>query len=219
MIRKNNSVKFHVALLLWSATLFFGCAESGVSATFTDGGKSADMVVDSLRMRYSENGALSYHFTAGRMERYQTKDSTYMIFKKDVFIETYNDSTRKVVSTLQAHSALRNETLATWRVEGNVIGKNLEDGKTLYTEKLLWNEKSKKISSDVKSTIVDGDEKMTGMNGFEAEQDLSNVVFKGAIGTIILDTVSNSTSSDTLSARKLSPSSALPKSHIPIAAQ
>ena len=202
MICKNKSIISHIAFLLWSAMLFSGCKGSAVSETFTDGATAAEMTVDSLRMRYSENGALSYYFTASRMERYTTEDSTYMLFKNGVFIETFNDSTLAVVSTLSAESALRNETLGTWRVEGNVIGKNVEDGKTLFTEKLLWNDKTEKISSDVRSTIVDGSEKMTGLNGFDADQDLSNIVFKGVIGTIVLDSLSKSPSQDSLSQNK-----------------
>ncbi len=149
--------------------------------------------VDSLTLKYSEDGDLSYRFTTQKMERFDHKDSVFMVFPEGVFVETFNDSTMLVESFLEADYGYFNETDELWEIKGNVVAQS-KDGKKLYTEHLYWNQSKKKIYSFVESIIVDGEERMVGQNGFDADEDMNNVIFKNSIGRILIDTTKNTSS-------------------------
>lgn len=182
--------KLGVALLfLGSAMFIFSCGDKVPNINLEEA--TPTIVMDSVTMKYSTNGELSYRFTTFRLERYETPDSSYMRFNNDVFIETFDDSTKVVTSTLNADKAYYNVNKKLWIVSGNVVGVNKKEDKILYTEELYWDESSKKIYSFVRSKIVDGDQVMIGSDGFDANEDLSYVVFKKSVGRMFLDTTSN----------------------------
>ena len=60
-------------------------------------------------------------------------------------------------------------------------------GKTLYTEHIFWDEKRRKIYSNVETKVVNGDEITVG-TGFESDDEMKNIQFKKTKGRIMIDT-------------------------------
>lgn len=201
MCNKITNTIFVALLFSWSATFLFSC-DGAISETNIDASAIPVLQIDSAVLTHSENGDLSYIFSTARMYQYETKDSIYMTFSGGVNVKTFSDSTKQVVSTVDGRNAIYNDTKKTWVITGNVIGVNLEENITLYTEVLHWDQSSKTIYSNVESKVVDGEEAMIGLNGFTAKDDLSDIVFKKAIGRFYVDstaTVKDSVAiSDTL---------------------
>lgn len=191
MIQK-RTYNVNVALLfIWGAMFLYGCSDSVPKIIF-DRESSPVMVVDSLRLKYSENGLLSYVFETPRMERYEKEDSVYMVFNNGVKIITYSlaDSVLTVESTLTAKYAFYDENLQKWEARGNVESLT-KDGKQLFTEQLFWDQQKKLIHSFVKTVIIDGTEKIIGLDGFTSNEDMTDIQFRNSQGRFLIDTVSS----------------------------
>mgnify|MGYP002275353359 CR=1 FL=1 len=101
---------------------------------------------EDLTVILSRNGNLTYRFTTPLLERYEYALEPYTEFRKGIHIETYNDSTHQVESSLTANYAILLEKQQLWEAKGNVRGHNA-GGNQLETEQLFWNQKSKLVYS------------------------------------------------------------------------
>lgn len=140
---------------------------------------------DSLTLIVSENGLKQYRFETPLMERYQMAREPYMEFRYGIKITTYRDSTEAVASTLVADYAIYYENRELWEARGNVVGEG-EDGRTLYTQQLFWDQKTKKVYSNVDSKVIQGDDVFIG-EGFESDESFDNWLFRNYTGKIAVD--------------------------------
>ena len=158
-------------------------------------GKSADSEVnlqelitqqsEDLTILSSKNGVLSYRFWTPLLERYELAREPYMEFRKGIKIETYNDSTRQVESTLTANYAIFLENQELWEAKGNVVGTNAK-GQKLETQQLFWNQKTKRIYSNVDSKVTQGSDVIIGV-GFESDETFSDFTFRRPQGRVEVD--------------------------------
>ena len=94
-------------------------------------------------------------------------------------ITTYqNDSLTTVDAVLTANYAIYYENRELWEAKGNVVVEK-SDGKTLYTQQLFWNARTKKIYSNVDSKIVqnNGRDVFIG-EGFESDEEFKDWRFR-----------------------------------------
>lgn len=140
---------------------------------------------DSIMMVVSKNGHKSYMFKADIMEQYGFASDPYTLYPKGVFVEKIQDSSNVVESTLRADQAVYYDKRDLWMTSGNVVASG--SGRTLYTEQLFWDAKTKRVYSNVRSRIVDADGQHIG-EGFESDETLSQWVFRNYEGTMALDT-------------------------------
>ena len=133
---------------------------------------------ENLSVVMSQNGRRSYHFVTPLLEGYSQAREPYREFRKGVKITTYqNDSLSEVDAVLTANYAIYYVNRELWEAKGNVVVEK-SDGKTLYTQQLFWNSRTKKIYSNVDSKIVqnNGRDVFIG-EGFESdEEDRKSVV-------------------------------------------
>lgn len=147
-MKRRDPIRLSVALLfLAGAILLFGC-KGKKSAKEEDVQNMMTQQSENLRLVYSQNGNLSYRFETPLLERYELAREPYMEFRKGVKVETYNDTTHLVESTLTANYAIFLENQQLWEAKGNVVATNAQ-GQKLETEQLFWNQKSKRIYSNV----------------------------------------------------------------------
>ena len=135
---------------------------------------------------YSQNGNLSYRFETPLLERYELAREPYMEFRKGVKVETYNDTTHLVESTLTANYAIFLENQQLWEAKGNVVATNAQ-GQKLETEQLFWNQKSKRIYSNVDSKVTQKDGVILG-EGFESDEQFQDFIFRRPKGKVAVDT-------------------------------
>lgn len=176
--RWTRSVRVALSLA-GSAILLFACAKDpeGDSA-----GSEESMMTEyseDLSVVMSQNGRRSYHFVTPLLEGYSLAREPYREFRKGVKITTYkNDSLTEVDAVLTANYAIYYENRELWEAKGNVVVEK-SDGKTLYTQQLFWNARTKKIYSNVDSKIVqnNGRDVFIG-EGFESDEEFKDWRFR-----------------------------------------
>lgn len=204
-MRKRMIRMIRVALsVTGSAILLFSCA--GKDAGHTSGSDEALMTEysEDLSVVMSQNGRRSYHFVTPLLEGYSLGREPYREFRKGVKITTYqNDSLTTVDAVLTANYAIYYENRELWEAKGNVVVEK-SDGKTLYTQQLFWNARTKKIYSNVDSKIVqnNGRDVFIG-EGFESDEEFKDWRFRRMKGRMEVEMKQNadSTASDSTAVR------------------
>ena len=176
-----------VALLIaGSAILLYSCDKESVAEEPNDEALMTEYS-EHLTMTNTENGRKSYVFTAPLGEGYSLAKEPYQEFRKGVDIVTYQkDSTGAVDATLTANYAIHYGNRKLWEAKGNVRGSNA-DGNQLETEQLFWNQKSKRVYSNVDSKITQkGD--VIYADGFESNERFDDFVMRKVKGKVTVDT-------------------------------
>jgi LPS export ABC transporter protein LptC len=182
---------FRVAPVLIGATLFIFSASCRRTAE-TDPVDKETLVTlqaNDLTMIDSQNGDTRFRFTTPLLERYELAEQPYMEFREGVYVETYNDTTRLVESTLKADYAKLIEPLELWEARGNVVATNAK-GETLETEQLFWDQKEDRIYSRVDVSLTQKDGTAHG-TGFESNSAMDNYRFYHPRGQVSVDAAPN----------------------------
>lgn len=162
-----------------SAILLFSCADKDAGRASASEETMMTEYSEDLSVVMSQNGRRSYHFVTPLLEGYSLAREPYREFRKGVKITTYqNDSLTTVDAVLTANYAIYYENRELWEAKGNVVVEK-SDGKTLYTQQLFWNARTKKIYSNVDSKIVqnDGRDVFIG-EGFESDEEFKDWRFR-----------------------------------------
>ncbi len=144
---------------------------------------------ENLLLICSQNGNLSYRFETPLMERYELAREPYMEFRKGIKVETYNDTTHLIESTLTANYAIFLENQKLWEAKGNVVAINAE-GRTLETEQLFWDQQAERVYSNVDSKVTQQDGVIIG-EGFESDEQFHDFIFRRPKGKVSVDTTPN----------------------------
>ncbi len=175
-----------IAILLTGiAVLFFSCANKIEKIKeFSAAEKLPGMEADNFEMLYSDSAVVRFKLIAPKLIRYDQEKEPFTEFPDGIEIEKYN-SQMKVVSRITANYARHMEKEDTWLAKNNVIAIN-EQGDSLKTEELIWDENKGKIYTDQFVKIIRQDQVINGI-GMESDQNLSNWEIKKPTGTLYLD--------------------------------
>ena len=152
---------------------------------------------ENLEIIQTKGGKLIYRFKAPLLEEYEYAAEPYIEFRKGIEIETYNDTTQQVDATLTANYAIYLKNQQLWEAKGNVRGHNA-DGNQIETEQLFWDQKSKRLYSNVDSKITQ-DDNVVYANRFESDEQFNDFVMSRVTGRVLVNTTPNR-SADSLSA-------------------
>jgi len=147
--------------------------------------KSPSQIGDSVTMLYTDSAKLKVMLKANRMLMFDKNvKEPLTILPKGVFI-TFFDEDEKVSTTLKANYGVRYDLSkrmeAKYAVE--VVNKK---GDKLETERLIWDEKTKRIYTDTYFKITTATEIIKG-KGMESNQDFTKYQLKQITGTIKLN--------------------------------
>lgn len=180
--------RYGVAFLFTgSAALLLSCGKNASKYAAVNQETIVTMRSEDLSMTVSKNGLRSYHFTTPLMEQYGLASDPYTKYPEGVYVETFQDSTEIVESTLRADEAIYYEKRDLWMASGNVVATGVSSGNTLYTEQLFWDAKTDRIYSNVKVKVVDADGEHYG-ESLVSDKDLSTWEFTDYEGSIAVDT-------------------------------
>lgn len=140
-----------------------------------------------IEVLYSDSARVKVKMTAPVMNRYAT-DKPYLEMPKGIDLKFF-DNDMHVISTLTANYAVRRDQENIMEAKNNVVVVN-QKGEQLNTEHLIWNEKTRKIYSDVFAKITTKDEIIYG-NGFEANEDFSKYKINQVKGIITVNKEKN----------------------------
>lgn len=145
---------------------------------------SPSLVGDTVVMIYTDSSQLKIMVTANRMLTFTENVSEPFRILPNGFFVTFFDETENVSATLKANYGVRydhsRKMEAKYAVE--LINKG---GVKLETEKLIWNEYSKKVYTDAFVKITTDKEIIMGQ-GMESNQDFSKYELKKVTGIIQL---------------------------------
>lgn len=183
---RNHTV---VAALLAATTLFLSsCGSNEPEATVKDPETTPTQISHNHRIINSIDGQRQYRMETPLLERYELAKEPFMLFPKGIKVETF-DSLLRVESDIVADYARFNETLKLWEARGNVVAHNYageNGGRTLFTERLYWDQTKKKIYSDTTAKVIDGGSVHVGRN-FEADESFDTWSFHNTTGMIEVD--------------------------------
>lgn len=129
---------------------------------------------EDLSIVESQNGMRSYHFETPLVEGYMLAREPYREFRRGIRITTFRkDSLASVDAVLTANYAIYYENRKLWEAKGDVVVRKW-DGKELYTQQLFWNERTKRIYSNVDSRFVDGTRGVFVGEGFESDDQFDD---------------------------------------------
>jgi len=145
---------------------------------------SPSQVGDSITLMYSDTSHLRVMLQASRMLVFTKNTREPMrILPKGVYV-TFFDNDGAISATLRANYAVHYEMTQVMEAKYNVVVVNLK-GEKLETERLVWNEATKKISTDAPVRISTGEQVIKGV-GLESNQDFSEYKIKQVTGVIQL---------------------------------
>jgi LPS export ABC transporter protein LptC len=143
---------------------------------------SPSQVGDSITMLYTDSAQLKIMIKANRMLLFNKNVSEpFTVLPKGVFVTFFNDE-EKVSATLKANYGVRYDLSKRMEVKYAVEVVN-KDGVKLETEKLIWNELTKKIYTDAFVKITTAKEIIMG-KGMVSNQDFSKYELKQVTGII-----------------------------------
>ncbi len=200
MIKLSNIQRGLVVPSVFGLMTFVGCGISEVDPRISDPETEPTQISHNLNSSETKDGVLTYRMTTPLLEHYELAEEPFIEFRKGIEVKTYNDSTREIESEIRADYAKYIEPQKLWEARGNVIAINHKGDRTLYTEKLWWNEKLDKIYSDTLVRVVEGKGEHIGY-GFEADGEFTQWVFRRPRGQMSVELKKDSTSVDTLPAR------------------
>ncbi len=171
--------------LAGSAILLVACSDPAPAEQRSNESVMTEHSVD-LTMLMTENGIKSYRFRTPLLEGYKLAKEPYMEFREGIDIETYKEDTTAVDSHLSADYAIFFEERKLWEAKGNVVARNSK-GETLYTQQLFWDQKSKRIYSNVDCKVEMGADYWYG-EGFESDESMNDWHFRRYRGRMWVDT-------------------------------
>jgi LPS export ABC transporter protein LptC len=145
---------------------------------------SPSLVGDTVIMFYTDSSQLKIMVTANRMLTFTEKVSEpFRILPKGFYV-TFFDEKENISATLKANYGVRYDNSRRMEAKYAVELVNKE-GVKLETEKLTWNEYTKRIYTDAFVKITTDKEIIMGQ-GMESNQDFSKYELKKVTGIIQL---------------------------------
>ena len=164
--------------------VFFSCEEATKEIIPQEVEKNQpDQIGKDVEILYSTNGRVSFQLNAPLMNQYHG-EKPYTEMPEGVHIQTF-DSLMNVKSELTADYAIDLKYEDKMEAKGNVVVIN-EKGEKLNTEHLVWDKKTKQITSDVFVKITTDNEVLSG-DGLISNQDFTEYRILKPRGVINLD--------------------------------
>jgi LPS export ABC transporter protein LptC len=135
------------------------------------------MQMNNVVTLFSDSAKVKVKLIAKVQDEYQNGDR---IFPKGLVIFFF-DSQGDTSSTLIANHGKYSKEKDTYTGTGNVIIRDLKEGKTMKTELLNWNPSTKKVFTDKFVRIQTATEILTG-NGLDANQDFKYYKIRNPTG-------------------------------------
>lgn len=165
---------------------FSSCEKSNIEKinTLTSELNAPNISATNSVIIYSENAEIKVKVRSQEINRYLNIEEPYSEFPKGMHVDFY-DSLQNPTSFIRANYAIYDEHKKLWTAENDVVAVS-DEGDTLNTDFLIWNQNTKKIYSDQYVKITNKEGIFHG-KGFEANQDFSGWKIKQTSGIISVD--------------------------------
>ena len=127
----------------------------------------------------SDSGVVRYKIIADEWRVYDRLDPTRWTFEEGIYREKFNNDL-SIEATIVADTAYYYDQQELWELRGNVHIENEQD-EQFDTQQLYWNQKTKKVYSDLYIRIRQQKRIITGI-GFTSNQEFTNYTIKQTQG-------------------------------------
>jgi LPS export ABC transporter protein LptC len=138
--------------------------------------------VDDVETLYTDSSRLKVRLTAPKEQEFEKGNRE---FPKGINIEFYDEKQVKT-SVLTANYGKYNKEKNLYTVTGNVIVRNLKEGKSLKTEVLNWNQITEKVYTEENVTIQTPEDILWG-KGLDADQSFEHYKIREPKGEMSVD--------------------------------
>ncbi len=152
-----------------SVITFSGCEERLKPTVVPVSGRLPDQESWNSTIQFSDSGLTKGILKAGHLWVFNNTNMTYL--GDSIRVDFFDDLGRHT-SYLTADSGVVNDRTNDLHAFGDVYAHS-DSGTSLWTQKLFWNNKTQKVTSDVFVKIVSTKETIQG-TGFESDRDLRN---------------------------------------------
>lgn len=161
-----------LALLALGIPTLEGCQSSETPGEREEGSVVPDQEIDGFSLTQTRDGLKVWVLKADRALVFEEPGRVEMTAFRVDFFKDDGD----VRSTMTAREGLLLQRTNDMEAFGDVVV-YADDGTTLTTQRLTWNERTGKIESDRFVRVVQGRDEFTGV-GIEADPDLKNIKVK-----------------------------------------
>lgn len=126
---------------------------------------------------FSDSGTVKAILRAGHIAVFNKKG--YTLVDSNAIVDFYSNG--QIVSTLSGKKGIVIDSTKDIEMYDSVVVVNKE-GSILKTEKLIWNNKTQRVSTNAFVNIKTPNEEIEG-NGFESDQNLKNYIIYEVTGT------------------------------------
>ena len=175
-----------IAALIFGAAIFFYACENDIEKIKAFSSTENLPVVEARNFEtlFTDSGQVRYSLKTPKLLRFENKGKDFFEFPEGVKIVKFN-AQGKIVSSLTADYAKQFLKEKKWEAKNNVVATN-EQGDTLLTEHLIWEEKEKKIYTKEFVKFIRADQVITGV-GFTSDESFDNYRIKDLKGDIYVD--------------------------------
>jgi LPS export ABC transporter protein LptC len=188
-VSNNKKVKtFYkvVTVIPLIAMMFFSCQNKNIEQikAFSHPPGSPEVIADNLDLFYSDSTIVRFRLKCPKLLIFQDEDEPYKEFPNGFKIEQY-DRNRKITSSIKASYGKYYEKKELWEAKQNVVAVT-ENGDSLKTELLYWDEKKEMIYSDQFVKIIQKEQIITGI-GFERNLQTKKWKIIQPKGTVMIE--------------------------------
>ncbi len=174
---------------IFGLLVLFSCKKNDISEIYnlTKIDTTSSQSVWNLETIYTDSGKVKMKISAPLVQRFEAaeKENKKTLFPQGMKVTFYN-SNEEVKSWLSSKYAIYHESENLWEASDSVVAVN-EEGKTLNTELLFWDEKKQIIYSN-KFVKITTDKEVIYGDGFEADQSFTYWEITNVKGTIYHET-------------------------------
>jgi LPS export ABC transporter protein LptC len=176
------------ALLVLIAITFCACENNlEVVSALTDPKKMPEITSTNIVVLYSDSAKVRAKITAKQSDYFASVQEPYFEFPKGMRIYFYDDS-MNVKAEISANYAVYYERKQLYEARNDVVVINRK-GDKLNTEQLFWDGNKHKIYSTKYCRVTDTEGyQHVGNHGLESDETFDNYQFKGASGTVPVNT-------------------------------
>ena len=166
-----------VVMLFLSASCSKG--KEPVSAAITNRDSVPVMVTRDVATYISDSGVVRYKIIADEWQVFDRREPSMWTFEQGVYLEKFNNDL-SIEATIVADTAYYYDKEELWELRGNVHIENEQD-EQFDTQLLFWNQKTKRVYSDLFIRIRQQKRIITG-TGFTSNQDFTRYTIKHTQG-------------------------------------
>jgi LPS export ABC transporter protein LptC len=137
------------------------------------------MVTRDVSTYISDSGVVRYKIIADEWQVYDRLNPSMWTFEQGIYLEKFNNGL-SIEATIIADTAYYYDKQELWELRGNVHIENEQD-EQFDTQLLFWNQKTKRVYSDLYIRIRQQKRIITGI-GFTSNQEFTNYTIKKTQG-------------------------------------